>query len=438
MYGTRARVRALKLSAQASEQPQESPAPERTDPIGEKEDLNLQEAGQDLKVADKPPQRLYSLYENLQSTSPAFRQSSHGEHLLNWLQSIKPYRLRRCRSDTNIQLLPDFYTNTPPMSTLQDSTIPPQGQGTFCHSGGVSRVGELAYAAKVYEKRAVEKQGYRNSLRASKIFMLRAAEKVPSNIQSVMDLITSECGQPPTAAKSASDSYSNECANMAIRGANEESVRRFFDDYLFSKSSLPANVRRNEGMMKRGDAPIAASGAGKISTPNPDLLLGYDEESFPPQQDGRLGAWDANNAKFSFLSVDYKGDGSVSTGSLWVATNQCLVATTTCVNLMMKLRAVVLERGDAEAANSLDQHVFGLVANGTEARLFVTYADADQDGQRCVRRIFKWAEERKGRIEAAIDVILSGSLTAANKRGHDGSGPVTKRQRGESTDPPGV
>jgi hypothetical protein len=112
---------------------------------------------------------------------------------------------------------------------------------------------------------------------------------------------------------------------------------------------------------------------------------------------------------------------------------------------MRKLRAAVLERGDIEVASSLDQHIFGLVTNGTEARLFVTYPDESgdthikfhvkfirgfllydtqqsRDLRRCIEKIFAWAEERQNRIKVAINVILPGSLTEGGER---------KRQRGE-------
>lgn len=91
-----------------------------------------------------------------------------------------------------------------------------------------------------------------------------------------------------------------------------------------------------------------------------------------------------------------------------------LVATATCVRTMTKLRDEVRTRGAVEVADKLDGHVFGLVASGTEARLFVTFAGNDgkskymkfirgfllydtsqrQDLGRCIKQIFKWAEER--------------------------------------------
>ncbi|CAI6088620.1 unnamed protein product [Clonostachys chloroleuca] len=460
MFGTRSRVRATELSAQASGQPQEPPVHERTNTIDEEQGLNQREAGQDTKVADKPPQRLYSLYEHPHSKSPDFRQSQQGERLLNWLESIKPYRPHRPRSDTNVQLLPDFYTNMPPKSTLKDSTIGPQDQATIYHSAGVSGVEPVSKA----NPRPVQDRGYRDTLQATELFLLEAEETVATNIQSVIDLINSECGQPPDPkGELGSQSLSDECVNMAINGANEQEVTRFFDCYFFSKKELPKNVRRNDGPMRRADFPKSSSTVGNISIPDPDLLLGYWGKSFPHGQLGQLDAWDTNLAKFAFLSVDYKGD-SASTGSLWVATNQCLVATATCVRTMTKLRDEVRTRGAVEVADKLDGHVFGLVASGTEARLFVTFAGNDgkskymkfirgfllydtsqrQDLGRCIKQIFKWAEERQGRIEAAISVILGRRLTeanmmaanmmaanttAANKRTHDddGDGPPTKR-----------
>ncbi|CAG9943099.1 unnamed protein product [Clonostachys rosea f. rosea IK726] len=432
MFGTRSRVRAKELSAQASGQPQagkallsiwnkqnhpfsneqshpssneqntvqqraeplvqqraetpvqqraespvqqraEQPAHERTDTIDEEQGLNQWKAGQDTKVADKPPQRLYSLYKNPHSKSPDIRQSQQGERLLNWLESIKPYRPRRPRSDTNVQFLPDFYTNMPPKSTLKDSTIGPQGQGTIYHSAGVSGMEPFSKA----NQRPVLDRGYRDTLRASEVILLEAEETVATDIQLVINTIGSECGKSPNPEEElGSQSLSDECVNMAINGANEQEVTRFFDCYFFSKKLLPKNIRRNDGPMRKADVPKSSSIVGNISTPHPDLLLGYQGKSFPNGQLGQLDAWDTNSARFAFLSVDYKGD-SASTGSLWVATNQCLVATATCVRTIVKLRDAVKTQGAVEVADKLDGHVFGLVTSGTEARLFVTFAGND-------------------------------------------------------------
>ncbi|CAH0024018.1 unnamed protein product [Clonostachys rhizophaga] len=381
---------------------------------------------------------IYSLYEN----PLTFRQSSHGESLLNWLASVKPYGLRRCRSETNIQLLPDFYANT----ALPDTAIAPSlDQDNFCHVAGGSRLDGSDSSSEVPKKAA--HSNFRPMLFANGISMVEAGEKVPSNIQSVLDFITSECGQPLNAGKSALEQDSKKCENMAIEGVYQEDIRDFFCRYLFSSKSLPDNIRRNGTVMERDDIPIARSwGAGSaISTPDPDLLLGYNSWSFPITQIPYLYHWDENNTKFAFLSVDYQGDHTCSASRLWVATNHCMVATATCVQIMKKLRAAVLERGDVEVASTLDQHVFGLVTNGTEARLFVTYPEESEDAhirfhtklirgfllydtqhrgdlKRCTDKIFEWAEERRGRIKVAIDVILPGILAPGKKR---------KRQRGE-------
>ncbi|CAH0000001.1 unnamed protein product [Clonostachys byssicola] len=386
----------------------------------------------------------YSLYEN----PLTFEQSSHGESLLNWLESVKPYGLRRCRSETNIQLLPDFCANR----AFPDTDITPSlDQGTCYtdyHVAGVSRSDGSDSSSEVQQKAA--HSNFRPMLFSNGIDMVESGEMVPSNIQSVVDFITSECGQPLNVGKSALEQDSKKCENMAIKGAYSYEVKDFFYRYLFSSQSLPDNIRGNETTMKRDDVPIAPSwGAGSaISTPDPDLLLGYDTWSFPITQIGHLYRWDINNTKFSFLSVDYQGDHTCNTSRLWVATNHCMVATATCVQIMKKLRAAVLERGnaeDVEVASSLDLHVFGLVTNGTEARLFVTYPDESEDShikfhvklirgfllydiqhradlKRCVEKIFEWAEERRGHIMVAIDVILSRILAPRKKR---------KRRRGE-------
>jgi hypothetical protein len=178
--------------------------------------------------------------------------------------------------------LPDFYAN----AALPDiAAVPCLDQGTFCHAAGNSLLDGSDSASKVHQKAA--DNNYRDILYGNGISTVKARENVPSNIQSVLDFITSECGQPLNAGESAAlEQDSEECENMAIEGVSEKSVSLFFYRYLFSKEGLPNNIRINYTMMERDDIPIARSGSAgsAISTPDPDLLLGYALRSFPNTQ----------------------------------------------------------------------------------------------------------------------------------------------------------
>ncbi|VUC20210.1 unnamed protein product [Clonostachys rosea] len=458
---TRSRARALQQSAPASAQLQGQPNEEKealaeeqarpvteeqpdpateeqpdlvvTEQAGQGQGPRLSKASRVVEAAGQSHQRLYSLYEDLPSTCPRFRQSSHGERLLNWLQSIKPCGRSRCQSDTNVQLLPDFYISTPPMSTILDSTVgPPLDPDAICHSPGVSQYRPPAVPKTTL--RAVEQRNYRSTLRSNGMLLFPPGKKVPDDIQSAMesiDLCPIE--------------QSEICAKMALHGSNESDVSQFFEQHIFRLSTRSESICRNGTGMITFDIPSTNPvEVSRVSKPTPDLLLGYNSESFTPEQETELIVWDQNVAKFCFLSVDYKGDGQISAGRMWVATNQCLGATATCVNIIRRLREAVLRRrGGADLANKLDQHVFGLTSNGSHAELFVTFAEESkvifmklvrgfllsdaahfEDLKRCVASIFNWADERQGHIKAAIDFIR-----AANKRDAAEDYPSSKRQR---------
>ena len=81
----------------------------------------------------------------------------------------------------------------------------------------------------------------------------------------------------------------------------------------------------------------------KVSKPVPDLLYGYKyDRAFAQQQTQLLAMGDEMGANslgliFPFFLVEFKGDCAANTGSLWVATNQCLGGSASCVKIAERL-----------------------------------------------------------------------------------------------------
>ncbi|VUC37147.1 unnamed protein product [Clonostachys rosea] len=115
----------------------------------------------------------------------------------------------------------------------------------------------------------------------------------------------------------------------------------------------------------------------KIATPKPDLHLGYKHEWFDNGLQGLLGDFDKNSAKFAFLDVELIGRDESGPGRLWMATNRCMGAASTLLNIPDKLRSALHENGLVEEANALDPLVFSVISDRSVARLFATYSDGE-------------------------------------------------------------
>lgn len=70
---------------------------------------------------------------------------------------------------------------------------------------------------------------------------------------------------------------------------------------------------------------------------------------------------------YPFFAIEEKGDVPTGSGSLWVATNQCLGDASTCAETLNKR----LQKGGL-AIHQIDTHSFSVVLNGSEARLLVS------------------------------------------------------------------
>jgi hypothetical protein len=75
---------------------------------------------------------------------------------------------------------------------------------------------------------------------------------------------------------------------------------------------------------------------------------------------------------YPFFLVEFKADGPTGAGSLWVATNQCLGGTPSCVSITEQLNNRL--RGCRnDKTRMLDTVAFSAAMNGSEARLYISW-----------------------------------------------------------------
>ncbi|KFY94042.1 hypothetical protein V500_03454 [Pseudogymnoascus sp. VKM F-4518 (FW-2643)] len=164
------------------------------------------------------------------------------------------------------------------------------------------------------------------------------------------------------------------------------------DDYSCSQSATPedASIASTMSSKKslvenpRHSVPGVESEL-RVSIPVPDILYGYNLlGAFTNGEQAQINSMESSvfgnndDLLFPFLAIEQTGDGPVSRGSLWVATNQCLGASASCVNIVERfnqpLRMCNSSNNnhdiDVKPVNSIS---FSTAMNGSEARLYVTW-----------------------------------------------------------------
>ncbi|KAM0313922.1 hypothetical protein ACHAPQ_011943, partial [Fusarium lateritium] len=82
----------------------------------------------------------------------------------------------------------------------------------------------------------------------------------------------------------------------------------------------------------------------------------------------------ATNLYYPFLVVKMQGQETNSVGDFHEAINDCMVASSICVGMIDKLNERLFAIYNGKVPERLNDAVFGIVANGGVARVYVTYA----------------------------------------------------------------
>ncbi|EHK48411.1 hypothetical protein TRIATDRAFT_178855, partial [Trichoderma atroviride IMI 206040] len=227
----------------------------------------------------------------------------------------------------------------------------------------------------------VEDPYYRDqNLAANHVHMRHRDEQLPEHVANVVDYARRNRESP---GPSLDEIYHDRAlGELEMRGLDEPRVEDYFRDRVFPQPSYGNSLERSDRQpMSRHAVPNAGS-RFKISNPIPDMLYGYSRHhAFPDQQTQLISMGNemngtANNQSlmYPFFVIEFKGNG----GDLWVATNQCLGGSASCINIAERLNRQLRESKSSKV-KPVDSTAFSIAMNGTEARLYVSWKHNDLD-----------------------------------------------------------
>jgi hypothetical protein len=178
----------------------------------------------------------------------------------------------------------------------------------------------------------------------------------------------------------------------------------------------------------------------KVSTPYPDMLYGYNNLRAFPQQQAQLRSMgnemvaNTQDLIYPFFVIEFKADGPGVSGSMWVATNQCLGGSASCVNIAERLNRR-LRQCKSDKVQAIDSAAFSISMNGTEARLYISWKHNDLDYymrkvdsfllqkpkdfvefRKYVRNIIDWGKDKRLKeIRDSLDSLLEENRKTASQ-----------------------
>ncbi|KAK3373232.1 hypothetical protein B0T24DRAFT_593463 [Lasiosphaeria ovina] len=364
---------------------------------------------------------------NLQQPAPKRPRASFLEDhvgptdtISEWLESVGSDRERRCRSDSYLHASSDdlisrnLTRSAPQMAYNRDAdgyAVPPT-PGPSYGSVAPSDAGSSRSSRAL-----VEDPYYRDlNLAANHVHMRHPYDSFPEHVSSLVDHVR----QDP----------------LELRGLDEPEVEDYFRDRVFPKPDEEDDLRRSDRQpMSRHAVPNYGSSL-RISNPIPDMMYGYSRHHAFPQQQTQLismGSEPMANTQglmYPFFVIEFKGNG----GDLWVATNQCLGGSASCVNIAERLNRQ-LKAYKSSKVKPVDSTAFSIAMNGTEARLYVSWKHSDLDYymqkvdsfllqkpqdyiefRKHVKNIIDWGKDtRLKEIRESLDTLLEESRKRASE-----------------------
>ena len=162
-------------------------------------------------------------------------------------------------------------------------------------------------------------------------------------------------------------------------GTAKPTVKNYFKVNTFSDPEKSDSLRCiDKNPMAKRVVPDVVGSKLTVSTPVSDILYRYNRPGAFPQQQTQLRSMGnkmvANNQGllYPFFVIEFKADGPGGSGSMWVATNQCLGGSASCVNIAERLNRQ-LRQCKNKNVRLVDSAAFSIAMNGTEARLYVSW-----------------------------------------------------------------
>lgn len=269
----------------------------------------------------------------------------------------------------------------------------------------------------------VEDPNYRIcNLAVNNIYLRAVSEEFPKHIADLVYHVSKDRESPgPSLDQIGVDAELHELEN----NAGEPEVEEYFKGRIFPKSEVAGTLRRSDRqVMAKHQVPSTGS-KFKVSTPVPDMLYGYRYEALAQQQTQLISMRptqpfaNTDRLVYPFFVIEFKGEG----GNLWVATNQCLGGSATCVNITERLNHQLQQCQGAQLVGSA---TFSIAMSGTEARLYISWKHSELDFymrkirsfclqepghylefRKYVRNIIDWGKDvRLKGIRDSLDVLL--------------------------------
>ncbi|KAJ8125690.1 hypothetical protein O1611_g7947 [Lasiodiplodia mahajangana] len=360
-----------------------------------------------------------------------------------WLESVGSDREKRCRSDSYLDhgddgpILRENTRSAPEMAYTRDAdgfVTPPMPPSVRSFSEvSVGKGSDISGRSSA--KSLVEDVFYRSrNLAVNGIYLRNVDEGFPGNVARLVRHVGGERSSPgPPLDRVCHDAELHRLEN----GAEESDVEEYFRTHLYPYPKSTESLKRSDKQpMFRHIVPGSRSNP-RVSNPIPDMLYGYTNEAFPQQQTQLISMgteMSANNQGllYPFFTIEFKGDGPGGTGSLWVATNQCLGSSASCINVAERLNRR-LKYCKSDKIQPINNVVFSVAMNGTEARLYISWKPNELDYytrkidsfmlqkprdylefRKYVRNIIDWGKgKRLNEIRDSLNILLEESRKAS-------------------------
>lgn len=158
--------------------------------------------------------------------------------------------------------------------------------------------------------------------------------KLPGHITSLIHEVRR--GRDPILSQSLDPERQRQLHQLWLDGPEHE-VQDYFFSNIFPAPSVRDSIQRDRGYQMNRDTVPDTGSDSKVSYPWPDMLYGYKHaNAFTEAQLSSMGDIMFANARsllYPFFYIEAEGDGSAGRGSLWVATNECLGGSASCVKI---------------------------------------------------------------------------------------------------------
>jgi hypothetical protein len=275
-------------------------------------------------------------------------------------------------------------------------------------------------------------------LTANNIYIRPFYEEFPEDIAGLVNYICMDRNSPGPLSdqlRQDTDLYDLEM------GTAEGDVEKYFHANVFPDPKLSDSLKRSDRLpMAKHVVPDFGSKL-KVSNPVPDMLYGYNRlGAFTDGQQAQFNSMgtemiaNSQSLSYPFFVIEVKADGPSGAGSLWVATNQCLGASASCVSIVERLNRQ-LRLCKSNKVQPIDSTAFSIAMNATEARLYISWKHDELkyytrkvdsfllqkpndyvEFRKYVRNIIDWGKDRRLKeIRDSLNILLEESRKTASQ-----------------------